>query len=205
MFRTILNSQVNPNSRSPHVDVRVLPPESSVPPYGRTSVAGRRKLCHQSKSTQFSQCRSKVICTIFCQLKYSRAVSRYPPADSISLTDSDSQHSGSLPNGYRQSDISMYSTKDSIPNSPTKPRFIERGVPEGAASVSPQDVSGNNFINNIGLLINIFCRGQSKFEQHNDIPHVATKSSANKSKGDVLRHERLNQGTSCLGGKRLFF
>lgn len=68
--------------------------------------------------------------------------SRYPPADSISLTDSDSQHSGSLPNGYRQSDISMYSTKDSIPNSPTKPRFIERGVPEGAASVSPQDVSG---------------------------------------------------------------
>lgn len=74
-----------------------------------------------------------------------RSVCRYPPADSISLTDSDSQHSGSLPNGYRQSDISMYSTKDSIPNSPTKPRFIERGVPEGAASVSPQDVSGKHF------------------------------------------------------------
>ena len=66
------------------------------------------------------------------------------PADSISLTDSDSQHSGSLPNGYRQSaDLSGYVTKDSIPNSPTKPRFIERGVPEGAASVSPQDLSGN--------------------------------------------------------------
>lgn len=67
---------------------------------------------------------------------------RYPPADSISLTDSDSQHSGSLPNGYRHSDISGYVSKDSMPNSPTKPRFIERGVPEGAASVSPQDVSG---------------------------------------------------------------
>ncbi|XP_076270715.1 uncharacterized protein LOC143202797 isoform X2 [Rhynchophorus ferrugineus] len=67
---------------------------------------------------------------------------RYPPTDNLSLTDSDSQHSGSLPNGYRQSaDISGYITKDSMPNSPTKPRFIERGVPEGAASVSPQDVS----------------------------------------------------------------
>ncbi|XP_030767897.1 uncharacterized protein LOC115891547 isoform X2 [Sitophilus oryzae] len=68
---------------------------------------------------------------------------RYPPSDSLSLTDSDSQHSGSLPNGYRQSaDMSAYVSKDSIPNSPTKSRFIERGVPEGAASVSPQDISG---------------------------------------------------------------
>ncbi|XP_050309548.1 uncharacterized protein LOC126745652 isoform X2 [Anthonomus grandis grandis] len=63
------------------------------------------------------------------------AIPRYPPADSISLTDSDSQHSGSIPNGYNRPDLS-------IPNSPTKPRFIERGVPEGAASVSPQDMSG---------------------------------------------------------------
>lgn len=62
---------------------------------------------------------------------------RYPPSDSISLTDSDSQHSGQMPNGYRQPIESCY--KDSMPNSPTKPRFIERGVPEGAASVSPQD------------------------------------------------------------------
>ncbi|KAL1494266.1 hypothetical protein ABEB36_009890 [Hypothenemus hampei] len=67
---------------------------------------------------------------------------RYPAADTISLTDSDSQHSGSLQNGFRQSDISMYASKNSISNSPTKPRFIERGVPEGAASVSPQDASG---------------------------------------------------------------
>lgn len=65
---------------------------------------------------------------------------RYPPSDSISLTDSDSQHSGQMPNGYRQPQDPCYNIqKDSMPNSPTKPRFIERGVPEGAASVSPQD------------------------------------------------------------------
>lgn len=29
--------------------------------------------------------------------------------------------------------------KDSPANSPTKAKYIERGVPEGAASVSPQD------------------------------------------------------------------
>lgn len=54
---------------------------------------------------------------------------RFPQPD-----DTDSQQNLPLPNGYRH-------TIDSIPNSPTKPRFIERGVPEGAASVSPQDVS----------------------------------------------------------------
>ncbi|RZC33752.1 uncharacterized protein BDFB_001067, partial [Asbolus verrucosus] len=53
---------------------------------------------------------------------------RYPAADSVSLTDSDS---GQM-NGFRQS-------VDSIPNSPTKPRFLERGVPEGAASAPSQD------------------------------------------------------------------
>ncbi|XP_017774355.1 PREDICTED: uncharacterized protein LOC108561078 isoform X2 [Nicrophorus vespilloides] len=45
---------------------------------------------------------------------------RYPP-DNCSIADSETY------------------MKDSMPNSPTKPRFIERGVPEGAASVSPQD------------------------------------------------------------------
>lgn len=54
---------------------------------------------------------------------------RFPPPD-----DTDTQSNLPLANDYRQ-------TIDSIPNSPTKPRFIERGVPEGAASVSPQDVS----------------------------------------------------------------
>ncbi|CAH1134001.1 unnamed protein product [Ceutorhynchus assimilis] len=76
----------------------------------------------------------------YAKLTNRHSFPRYPPADSISLTDSDSQHSasGSLQNGYRQSDLTLYASKDS----PTKPRFIERGVPEGAASVSPQDVSG---------------------------------------------------------------
>lgn len=73
---------------------------------------------------------------------FPNACPRYPPPDSISLTDSESQHSGQIPNGYRTSGEPTYSIpKDSIPNSPTKPRFIERGVPEGAASVSPQDSS----------------------------------------------------------------
>ncbi|KAK4880275.1 hypothetical protein RN001_008421 [Aquatica leii] len=67
-------------------------------------------------------------------------VPRYPAPDNISLTDSESQYSGQLPNGYRQTIETTFSAqKDSLPNSPTKPRFIERGVPEGAASVSPQD------------------------------------------------------------------
>ncbi|XP_060517058.1 uncharacterized protein LOC132696321 [Cylas formicarius] len=60
---------------------------------------------------------------------------RYAMPDSMSLTDSDSTHSGSLVNGYRQSG-------DPMMGSPTKSRFIERGVPEGAASVQPQDVGG---------------------------------------------------------------
>lgn len=49
-------------------------------------------------------------------------------------TDSDSQIS--LPNGFR---------KDSLPNSPTKPRFHERGVPEGAAASAPsQDATSQS-------------------------------------------------------------
>lgn len=63
---------------------------------------------------------------------------RYPAADNISLTDSESQHSVQMVNGYRGTEV-YGGQKDSMPNSPTKPRFIERGVPEGAASVSPQD------------------------------------------------------------------
>ncbi|KAF5277765.1 hypothetical protein FQR65_LT03745 [Abscondita terminalis] len=70
------------------------------------------------------------------------AVPRYPAPDNISLTDSESQYSGPLPNGYRQTIETTFSAqKDSLPNSPTKTRFIERGVPEGAASVSPQDTN----------------------------------------------------------------
>ncbi|KAK5646938.1 hypothetical protein RI129_005402 [Pyrocoelia pectoralis] len=74
------------------------------------------------------------------------AMPRYPAPDNISLTDSESQYSGPLPNGFRQSIETTFSAqKDSLPNSPTKPKFIERGVPEGAASVSPQDSnSGQN-------------------------------------------------------------
>lgn len=61
---------------------------------------------------------------------------RYPPPDS----DNDSQHAMPLHNGFRPGLELVYPPqKDSVPNSPTKPRFIERGVPEGAASVSPQD------------------------------------------------------------------
>lgn len=70
------------------------------------------------------------------------ACPRYPPPDTISLTDSESQHSTQLSNGYRP-DINYPLIKDSVQNSPTKPRFIERGVPEGAASVSPQDSSAS--------------------------------------------------------------
>lgn len=40
---------------------------------------------------------------------------------------------------YPLPDVSSDTDKD--PGSPTKPRFIERGVPEGAASVSPQDTN----------------------------------------------------------------
>ncbi|XP_044267297.1 uncharacterized protein LOC123013053 [Tribolium madens] len=64
------------------------------------------------------------------------AVPRYPPADSVS-TDSDSQHSQINGLGYPQ--------KDSLPNSPTKPRFHERGVPEGAAAnVLSQDATSQS-------------------------------------------------------------
>lgn len=68
---------------------------------------------------------------------------RYALPDNISLADSDSQHSGQLPNGYRQATIQTQFPvrgESSAPGSPTKTRFTsERGVPEGAASVSPQD------------------------------------------------------------------
>lgn len=65
---------------------------------------------------------------------------RYTVPDNISLTDSENQYTGQFPNGYRQPiETTFPAQKDSVPNSPTKPRFIERGVPEGAASVSPQD------------------------------------------------------------------
>ncbi|KAF5281289.1 hypothetical protein FQA39_LY05175 [Lamprigera yunnana] len=68
------------------------------------------------------------------------ALPRYPAPDNVSLTDSESQYSGLLPNGLRQSIETTFSAqKDSLPNSPIKQKFIERGVPEGAASVSPQD------------------------------------------------------------------
>lgn len=65
---------------------------------------------------------------------YTGKVNRHSYPARFPSDDADSQQNLTLPNGYRQ-------TIDSIPNSPTKPRFIERGVPEGAASVSPQDVS----------------------------------------------------------------
>lgn len=68
------------------------------------------------------------------------AALRYPAPDSISLTDSESQYSVQVPNGFRQCIETTFPVqKESAPNSPTKSRFIERGVPEGAASVSPQD------------------------------------------------------------------
>lgn len=62
---------------------------------------------------------------------------RYPPPEEVS----DGHHLPmNLHNGYRQTlDLAYPTQKDSVPNSPTKPRFIERGVPEGAASVSPQN------------------------------------------------------------------
>lgn len=52
------------------------------------------------------------------------------------IEDSNSQHNaGQLMNGF----YNYMPPKESPVNSPTKARFIERGVPEGAASVSPQD------------------------------------------------------------------
>ncbi|XP_074040544.1 uncharacterized protein isoform X2 [Leptinotarsa decemlineata] len=63
---------------------------------------------------------------------------RYNPpenSDHIYMEDPDIQHNGPIMNGY----YNYLPPKDSPGNSPTKARFIERGVPEGAASVSPQD------------------------------------------------------------------
>lgn len=61
---------------------------------------------------------------------------RYPPDTEMYMEDSDHPSNGSqLYNGY----YPYMPAKDSPVNSPTKTKFIERGVPEGAASVSPQD------------------------------------------------------------------
>ncbi|XP_018331288.1 uncharacterized protein LOC108741127 [Agrilus planipennis] len=66
--------------------------------------------------------------------------SRYPAADNISFTDSDSQYSTQTPTLYRQYVETTFSAQpDNVLGSPTKQRFIERGVPEGAASVPSQD------------------------------------------------------------------
>lgn len=63
---------------------------------------------------------------------------RYAMGDNISLAESESQQN--IPNGYRQTNIENQFPQSSAPSSPTKNRFSsERGVPEGAASVSPQD------------------------------------------------------------------
>lgn len=52
------------------------------------------------------------------------------------MEDTSSQHSGGqLMNGF----YNYIPLKGSPMTSPTKARFTERGVPEGAASVSPQD------------------------------------------------------------------
>lgn len=61
---------------------------------------------------------------------------RYPPDSEVYPEDPDHPtNGGQMYNGY----YPYMTTKDSPANSPTKAKFIERGVPEGAASVSPQD------------------------------------------------------------------
>ncbi|KAL3283354.1 hypothetical protein HHI36_006502 [Cryptolaemus montrouzieri] len=63
---------------------------------------------------------------------------RYSTSDTS--TDTDSTQGAPVQNGYRQSiEISFNTQKDPMGSSPTKPKFTERGVPEGAASVSPPD------------------------------------------------------------------
>ncbi|VEN38397.1 unnamed protein product [Callosobruchus maculatus] len=60
---------------------------------------------------------------------------KYPsdnPQDPMCLEDGQQQHNSF--NGYYN-----YGMQNSPADSPTKARYIERGVPEGAASVSPQD------------------------------------------------------------------
>ncbi|XP_045472277.1 uncharacterized protein LOC123679011 [Harmonia axyridis] len=64
---------------------------------------------------------------------------RYSTSDTSTDTDS-GQGIPTVQNGYRQSiEISFPPSKDALGSSPTKPKFTERGVPEGAASVSPPD------------------------------------------------------------------
>ncbi|KAG5889456.1 hypothetical protein JTB14_016436 [Gonioctena quinquepunctata] len=63
---------------------------------------------------------------------------RYNPPENLEhgyMEDPNIQHNGLTMNGY----YNYLPPKDSPTNSPTKARYIERGVPEGAASVSPQD------------------------------------------------------------------
>lgn len=58
--------------------------------------------------------------------------------DNISLAESETQQP--IPNGFRPAENQFPQRETSAPSSPTKNRFTsERGVPEGAASVSPQD------------------------------------------------------------------
>lgn len=64
---------------------------------------------------------------------------RYSTSDTSTDTDS-GQGIPPAQNSYRQSmELSFPLQKDVLGSSPTKPKFTERGVPEGAASVSPPD------------------------------------------------------------------
>lgn len=61
---------------------------------------------------------------------------RYPPDSEVYLEDTDHPpNGGQIYNGY----YPYMPPRESPVNSPTKAKYIERGVPEGAASVSPQD------------------------------------------------------------------
>lgn len=61
---------------------------------------------------------------------------RYPPDSEMYMENGDHPtNGGQMFNGY----YPYMPPKESPTNSPTKAKFIERGVPEGAASVSPQD------------------------------------------------------------------
>ncbi|KAK9869598.1 hypothetical protein WA026_003346 [Henosepilachna vigintioctopunctata] len=65
---------------------------------------------------------------------------RYTTSDTSTDTDSSQGVVPPVQNGYRQSiEISVASQKEALGSSPVKPKFTERGVPEGAASVSPPD------------------------------------------------------------------
>lgn len=60
---------------------------------------------------------------------------KYPEnQEPMYIEEGDSQQNGPAMNGYYN-----YGLQSSPADSPTKTRYIERGVPEGAASISPQD------------------------------------------------------------------